>query len=103
MPVDEPRHVVLLSAVDRAQHLEAQGVEIRHDGTVKVDQLAVQVVDHIDPHGTLGEEQGSTAGEDFRIDIMFGNERQNILEHGLLAAVITDGCFHNASLSNGST
>lgn len=103
MPVDEPRHVVLFAAVGRAQHLEAQGIEIRDDGTVKVDQLAVQVVDHIDPYGIFGKKKGSTAGKDFRIDIMFGNERQNILEHGLLAAVITDGCFHSTSLLNGST
>lgn len=103
MPVDEPGHVVLFAAVGRAQHLEAQGIEVRHDGTVKVDQLAVKVVDNIDPDWLLGEEQGSASGEDFRIDIMFGQERQDILEHGLLAAVITDGGFHNASLSNGST
>ena len=55
MPVNEPCHIVLLAAVGRAQYLEAQGVEVRDDGSVEVDQLAIQIIDHIDAHGLFGE------------------------------------------------
>ena len=72
---------------------ECRIVALRH--AVEVDQLLVHIVDYFTLDRLLAEEYGTAAAIGFGIDLMFGNERQDVFEHRLLAAVIADRCFES--------
>ena len=73
--------------------LESRIVALRH--AVKVDQLLVHVVDDLARYGLLAKEHGASAAVGFRIDPVVGNERQDVFEHRLLAAVVADRGFES--------
>ena len=77
-----------LAAVERrVDHRFKFGIlRLRH--AVEVHQFGVRVVDDLALHGRLGEEHGATAAEGFRVKRMFGNQRQDMLQEHLLAAIV---------------
>lgn len=88
MLVDMPCVRVYLAAVERRiyHRLECRILRLRH--AVEVHQFGVRVVDDLALCGRLGEEYGAAAAEGFRIERMFGNQRQDMLQEHLLAAIV---------------
>lgn len=88
MLVDMPCVRVYLAAVERRvdHRLECRILRLRH--AVEVHQFGVRVVDDLALRGRLGEQHGAAAAEGFRIERMFGNQRQDMLQKHLLAAIV---------------
>ena len=79
---------VYLAAVERRvdHRLECRILRLRH--AVEVHQFGVRVVDDLARRGRLGEQYGAAAAEGFRVKRMFGNQRQDMLQEHLLAAIV---------------
>ena len=88
MLIDMPCVRVYLATVERRiDHLlKCRILRLRH--AVEVHQLGVRVVDDLALRGRLGEQYGTAAAEGFRIERMFGNQRQDMLQKHLLAAIV---------------
>lgn len=69
--------------------------EICNCRAVKVDDLAVQVVDHIDLRRRFCKEKRRASGKRLVVEMMGRNQRQNLFKHILLTAVVADGCFED--------
>ena len=85
---------VLLAGVQGGidKSLELRVASLGH--LVEVDQLGVDVIDDLALRRGLGKEDGAAAAEGFGVELVVGDERQDVFEERLLAAVIRDGCFH---------
>ena len=88
MLIDMPCVRVDLAAVERCvDHRLKFGILcLRH--TVEVHQFGVRVVDDLALRGRLGEQHGAAAAESFRVERMFGNQRQDMLQKHLFAAIV---------------
>lgn len=88
MLVDMPCVRVYLAAVERRvdHRLECRILRLRH--AVEVHQFGVRVVDDLALRRWLGEQHGAAAAEGFRVKRMFGNQRQDMLQEHLLAAIV---------------
>lgn len=88
MLVDMPSVRVDLAAVERSvdHRLECRILRLRH--AVEVHQFGVRVVDDLALRSWLGEQHGAAAAEGFRVKRMFGNQRQDMLQEHLLAAIV---------------
>lgn len=88
MLVDMPTVGVYLAAVERRvdHRLERRILRLRY--AVEVHQFGVRVVDDLALRGRLGEQHSAAAAEGFRIERMFGNQRQDMLQKHLLAAIV---------------
>lgn len=62
---------------------------------VEVSQFHIEVVDNLGLGRTLGKEDGNTAAECLGIDPMLRNKWEDMLQHGLLPAVVRNGSFHD--------
>lgn len=92
--VDMPGVCMNLAAVERGVDQLLQGRILRLGYAVEVDQFGVRVVDDLALDGLLGEENRAPAAEGFGVERMFGDERQDMLQQHLLAAIVGDRSFH---------
>lgn len=95
MVVDIPGVRMDLAAVERRidLRLERRILRLRH--AVEVHQFGVRVVDDLALRGRLGEEHGAAAAEGFRVERMCGDQRQDVLQEHLLAAVVGNRGFES--------
>lgn len=95
MGIDMPCMGVNLAAVECRvdQLLQSRVLHLRH--AVEVHQFGVRVVDDLAAYRLLGEEHGTAAAEGLGIERMLGDERQDVLQKHLFAAVVGNRSFHD--------
>lgn len=92
--IDMPCVGVFLTRVQRSVHhlLEFRILVLRN--LVEIDQLGVDVVDDLAVDRSLAKEDSAPSAEGFRVELVFWNQRKDMLEQRLLSSVIGYGCFH---------
>ena len=85
---------VYLAAVERGiDKLFERGIlALRH--LVEVDKLGVDVVDDLTFCRLLGKEHCAATAERLGVECVFGNQREDVFEEGLLTSVVGYRCFH---------
>ena len=61
---------------------------------VEVDKLGVDVVDDLTLCRLLGEEHCAATAERLGVECVFGDQREDVFEEGLLTSVVGYRCFH---------
>ena len=85
---------VHLTAVERSidELFEGGILALRH--LVEVDKFGVDVIDDLTLCRLLGEEHCAATAERLGVECVFGNQREDVFEEGLLTSVVGYGCFH---------
>ena len=83
----------MLQARLRIDELFERGIlALRH--LVEVDKLGVDVVDDLTLCRLLGEKHCAATAERLGVECMFGDQREDVFEEGLLTSIVGYRCFH---------
>ena len=85
---------VYLAAVERGidELFEGGILALRH--LVEVDEFGVNVVDDLAFDGLFGKQHCAATAERLGVECMFGDQREDVFEEGLLTSVVGYRCFH---------
>ena len=85
---------VYLAAVERSINKLFEGGILALCHLVEVDKLGVDVVYDLTLRRLLGEEHCAATAERLGVECVFGDQREDVFEEGLLTSVVGYRCFH---------
>ena len=83
-----------LSAIEHKLQLSEQHVGVETDAAVEGDEIAVEIVEHLDTRTRLRKEDGKSSGERFDVASVLTDFWQDVLEQAALSAWPGDGGFY---------
>ena len=75
------------ATIERADHHRLKRFEVLLQLLLKVHHKGIRIVDNFDARGHLCEDRSATE-EGLTVELMIRHQRQNMLQHGLLPALM---------------